>query len=319
MLTNTKKMLNDAKNNKYAIGAFNFTTIEQMQTILKIANDLNSPVILAASSSAIKYIGIQTIVAVAKVLETTYAVDFALHLDHGKTFEECKLAIDAGFTSVMIDGSMHPIEKNKELTKRVVNYAKPLNITVEAELGVLAGIEDDLVNKETLLTNPNEAVNFIEKTNIDSLAVSIGTSHGAYKYKGDPSLDFKRLKEIKNKTQIPLVLHGASSLDRDIVTKPFEKSGGKLHDTKGVPLDMTKKAIDNGICKVNIDTDLRISYTTGIRDKLKNPELFNIRDYQSFGLNQMTFTISNLIKKILRSENKNTWFASCIFYNIRIE
>ena len=306
MLVNTKKMLINAQKNKYAVGAFNFTNIMQMKTILKVANDLNSPVILSASSGALKFIGADIIVSVAKTLEKQYNIDFAIHLDHGTSFEICKLAIDSGFTSVMIDASMHSIDENIKITNQVIKYAKMYNVTTEAELGVLAGVEDNIKNEKSLLTDPNESYHFIKKTNVDSLAISIGTSHGAYKFKGTPNLDFSRLKEIKNKINTPLVLHGASSLDNRLISEPFKNSGGKLENAKGVPLEMLINAVDNGICKINIDTDLRVSYTTGLRKALNNCSEFNIRKYQKEGLDQMSIIVAYLIENVVKSSNKNT-------------
>ena len=216
-LVNAKKLLLDAQKNKEAIGAFNFTNLEQIDAILLAAQEKNCGVILQASKSAIKYMGLETCVALEKTKAKNLTIPVCLNVDHGSDFEMCKKAIDAGFTNVMIDGSHLPFEENIALTQKVVKYAHKKGVTVEAELGALKGKEDLLESKTQTYTNPQEALEFVTKTKVDSLAISIGTSHGAYKFTGASKLDIKRLGEIYNLTNIPLVLHGASSVPTNLV------------------------------------------------------------------------------------------------------
>lgn len=301
-LVNAKKLLLDAQKNKVAIGAFNFTNLEQIDAILLAAQEKNCGVILQASKSAIKYMGLETCVAMVKTKAKNLTIPVCLNLDHGSDFEICKKAIDAGFTNVMIDGSHLPFEENIALTQKVVKYAHKKGVTVEAELGALKGKEDLLESKTQTYTNPQEALEFVTKTKVDSLAISIGTSHGAYKFTGASKLDIKRLGEIYNLTNIPLVLHGASSVPANLVKK-FNSLGGSLEGAKGVSTASLKQAILNGICKINVDTDLRIAFTIGVKEHLVKNNTFNLRDYLDAGKQN----IINLVKEkidIFTSNNK---------------
>ena len=285
-LVNNIEMLKNAQKSKKAVGGFNFTTLEQLKTILKVANEQNYPVIIQASESAINFIGIETLVAMVKAEAKNVDIDICLNLDHGKNFEICKKAIDAGFTNVMIDCSSKPMDENIEITKKVVEYAHPRNVSVEAELGALKGVEDEVCSRSSVFTKPEEALLFVNQTNVDSLAVSIGTSHGAYKFTGESFLDIDRLKQIKLIVNVPLVLHGASMVDENLLCA-FEKSGGNIGNAKGVSKENLQNAIENGICKVNMDTDFRLAFTTGVRNSLKDPKIFNLRDYLKCGQTEM--------------------------------
>ena len=296
MLVNFKEMFKKAKAEKRAIGAFNFTTLEQLKAIIDAGNEKEYPCILATSESAINYMGLENIVFLVKNLTQNSKTEFVLHLDHGKNFEICKQCIDAGYTSVMIDASYLPFEENINETSKVVNYAKKFNVSVEAELGKLQGIEDEVVSSENIYTNPKEALEFIKRTGIDSLAISIGTSHGAYKFKGESKLNIALLKEIDTITNhFPLVLHGASSLN-DNLLKNFFNAGGELKNAKGVDENNLKQAIEYGICKINVDTDLRIAFTTGVRESLKQASTFNLRDYLTNGIQKMKLEVINRIE-----------------------
>lgn len=302
-LVNAKKLLNDAKLNTYAIGAYNFSNMEQLDAIIKASHDNNCGVIVQASSSAIKYMGLDTCVAMVKAKAKQYNIPVCLNLDHGKDFETCKKAIDAGFTNVMIDGSSLPLSDNILLTKKVVKYAHKKGVTVEAELGALSGIEDELQVKESKFTDPIQAKDFVEKTNVDSLAISIGTSHGAYKFEGSSKLDIKRLKQISNLTKIPLVLHGASSVSKTLVNN-YNRLGGNLAGAKGVSNKDLLLAIENGVCKINTDTDLRIAFTIGIKKHLKDNDTFNLRDYLN-AAKQENYTLVCEKIKLFTSKKSN--------------
>ena len=295
MLVNAKTLLLKAKKEKYAIGAFNFTTLEQLKSIIEASISTNQGCILATSETAIEYMGIQNIVSLVNNEVKNLELPFALHLDHGKSFEICKKCIDNGYTSVMIDASNLSYKDNIELTKSVVEYAKTRNVSVEAELGKLKGIEDIVNEKENVFTSPVEAKDFIQQTAIDSLAISIGTSHGAYKFIGECKLQIELLKEINLATNnFPLVLHGASSVSEELKNN-FEKSGGKIDNAKGVDDKSILKAIENGICKINVDTDLRIAFTTGVRNCLSKDKVFNLREYLKEGSQEMTKEVINRI------------------------
>lgn len=303
-LINTKTLLNKANKGKYAVGAFNFSNLESLQAIMETAAKLKSPVILGVSTSAIDYMGGQLMVEMVKGASKHYGVPAALHLDHGKTFEDCKNAIDLGFKSVMIDGSHLEYEENVKLTKKVVEYAKARNVTVEGELGQLKGIEDKVVSKTASYTNPQLAYEFVKETGVNSLAISIGTSHGAYKFKGKPNLKLKLLKEIKDLLpNTPLVLHGASSISTSLLIK-FFKSGGRIKRAIGVTEELLKKAIDLGINKVNVDSDLRIAFTAGTRRILKNKKEFNPRTYLRAGRSEIVNQVEYKISNIFGSKNK---------------
>lgn len=300
-LVNAKKILLDAKDSKKAVGGFNFTTLEQIKTILKICNENNYPVILQASSSAIKFMGLENIINIVKQETKNLNIDVCLNLDHGKDFEICKKCIDAGFTNVMIDASDKDFDENIKLTKQVVDYAHKFDVTVEAELGALKGVEDEVNVENSHFTDPDQAQIFVNQTNVDSLAISIGTSHGAYKFKGESKLNIDLLQKIKNKISIPLVLHGASMVDENL-TNCFNEAGGKLQNAHGVDEKSLLDAIRNGICKVNMDTDFRISFTTGVRECLKDGSIFNLRDYLSLGMKKMEAEVLKRIKILSNHE-----------------
>ena len=281
-LVNTKQMFEDAYKGGYAVGAFNVNNMEIVQAIVDAAKEVNAPLILQVSAGARKYaspIYLRKLVEAA-IEETDLPI--ALHLDHGDSFEICKQCIDDGFSSVMIDGSALPFEENIALAKKVAEYAHERNVTVEAELGKLAGIEDD-VNvsaEDAKFTDPDQAVEFVERSGVDSLAIAIGTSHGAYKFAGEPRLDFARLEKISALLpNYPLVLHGASS----VIPKYLEmcnQYGAAIPGAKGVPEDMLREAAKWGVCKINVDTDLRMAMTAAIRKVLvEQPAEFDPRKY----------------------------------------
>ncbi len=281
-LVTSTEMFRKAYEGGYAVGAFNVNNMEIIQGIVAAHKEENAPLILQVSAGARKYaspIYLRKLVEAA--IEDT-GLDIVLHLDHGDDFEICKSCIDGGFTSVMIDGSKYPLEQNIELTKRVVDYAHSKGVVVEGELGKLAGVEDavNVSAKDATYTVPEEAVRFVKETGVDSLAIAIGTSHGAYKFKGEPSLDFDRLETItKLLPNFPLVLHGASSVPREFVDL-CNKYGGAVPGAQGVPEEMLKRASKLGICKINIDTDLRLAMTASIRRILtENPAEFDPRKY----------------------------------------
>lgn len=305
MLQNTKEMLMKANDNGYSIGAFNITNLETMQGILEASVETNSPVILQTSESAIKYMGINNIYN----LVSGYNLDIpiALHLDHGKDFEICKQCIDNGWTSVMIDASSKSFEENVKLTKEVVEYAHERNVTVEAEISALAGIEDDVNISEdnAKYTDPEEAKRFVEETGCDSLAIAIGTSHGAYKFKGEAKLRYDILEQIKKVIpDTPIVLHGASTVIPELVETANEY-GGKINSAKGCPDEMLNEAAKRGVSKINVDTDLRLAMTAEIRKFLSNnPENFNPRDYLIKGKEKIKEIVIHKQKNVFMSENK---------------
>ncbi|MHB1661631.1 MAG: class II fructose-1,6-bisphosphate aldolase [bacterium] len=269
-LISAKIILGDANKNGYAVGAFNANNMEFIQAIFSAADSEKSPVIIAASEGAMKYAGPEMLYSMVKTLSNAYPeIPVALHLDHGSNLNAVMSAIRAGFTSVMIDASHFPFEENLKVTKQVVSICHPLGISVEAELGRLKGVEDNIsvAERDAVLVNPNEARDFVESSGIDFLAPAIGTSHGAFKFKGEAKLDFERLKKVKELTGIPLVLHGASSVP-ETASKKFEEFGGDLKGAKGVPFDVLKEAIKFGINKVNTDTDLRISFLAKVRESI---------------------------------------------------
>jgi fructose-bisphosphate aldolase class II len=278
MLVTNKDLMVPARKNGYAIGAFNVQNLESMSAIAEAATEEKSPVIMQITPSVIKYAGLAYISNLVKTAAQLAPVPVAMHLDHGGDFETAAKCIDAGFTSVMIDGSFLNFDENVALTKRVVSVARPKGVSVEAELGKLAGVEERSVEeKEAILTDPEAAVEFVEKTGVDTLAVAIGTSHGAYKFKSEAKLDLERLKVINEKVSIPLVLHGASSVPQWIVEKA-NKYGAELSGAKGIPEEQIKKAISLGIAKINIDTDLRLAFTATVREVLTNsPKNFDPR------------------------------------------
>ena len=278
MLVTNKDIMVPARKNGYAIGAFNVQNMESMQAVAEAATEEKSPVIMAITPSVIKYAGMPYISGLVKTAAQLAPVPIAMHLDHGEDFDTVLKCVAAGFSSVMIDGSFLKFEENIALTKRVVDVAHPNGISVEAELGKLAGIEERSVEeKEAILTDPNSAAEFVERTGVDALAVAIGTSHGAYKFKTEAKLDLERLKIIKEKIAIPLVLHGASTVPATLVEKAT-KYGASLVGAKGTPEQELKKAIELGIAKINTDTDLRLAFISSVREVLTNsPKEFDPR------------------------------------------
>jgi len=278
MLVTNKDLLLPARRKAYAVGAFNIQNLESLLAVAEAAVEEKSPVIVAVTPSAIKYAGLAYLVKIARIATEATPVPMSLHLDHGEDFETVSRCIEAGFTSVMIDGSFLKFEENIALTRRVVDLARPKGVSVEAELGRLAGVEEKTVEeKEAVLTDPSAAEEFVERTRVDALAVAIGTSHGAYKFKAEPKLDFERLRLIEERVDLPLVLHGASSVPSWIIEKAV-KYGAELTGARGIPEEHIKKAISLGIAKINIDTDLRLAFTATIREFLANsPKEFDPR------------------------------------------
>jgi len=278
VLVTNRDLLVPARREAYAVGAFNINNLESLLAVAEAAVEEKSPVIVAVTPSAIKYGGLASLSKIVKAAAESAPLPMSLHLDHGEDFETVSKCVTAGFTSVMIDGSFLTFEENIALTKHVVDLAHPKGVSVEAELGRLAGVEEKTVEeKEAVLTDPHTAKEFVERTSVDALAVAIGTSHGAYKFKAEPKLDFERLKLISKKVETPLVLHGASSVPAWIIEKA-SKYGAELKGAKGIPEDHIIKAISLGISKINIDTDLRLAFTATIREVLKNsPKEFDPR------------------------------------------
>ena len=306
-LVTSTEMFKKAYEGGYAVGAFNVNNMEIIQGIVEAHKEENAPLILQVSAGARKYanpIYLRKLVEAA--IETT-GLDIVLHLDHGDDFEICKSCIDGGFTSVMIDGSKYPLEQNIELTKRVVDYAHTKGVVVEGELGKLAGVEDAVkVNtKDATYTDPDDAVRFVKETGVDSLAIAIGTSHGAYKFKGEPSLDFDRLETItKMLPNFPLVLHGSSSVPKEFVDL-CNKYGGAVPGAQGVPEEMLKRASKLGVCKINIDTDLRLALTACIRKVFtESPAEFDPRKYLGPGRDAIKEMVRHKIIHVLGSQNK---------------
>ena len=317
-LVNTKEMFKKAYEGGYAIGAFNINNMEIVQAITEAAGELRSPVILQVSAGARKYAKQEYLLALAQAAIKDADVDLALHLDHGADFEICKACIDGGFTSVMIDGSHHSFEDNIALTKKVVEYAHAHGVVVEGELGVLAGVEDDVVAEQSSYTRPEEVEEFVNRTGVDSLAISIGTSHGAYKFtpkqctrneKGvlvPPPLRFDILAEIEKRLpEFPIVLHGASSVAPECV-EIINAFGGKLPDAVGIPEEQLRKAASMAVCKINIDSDIRLAMTAGIRQVFHDqPDVFDPRTYLTVARAEVKKMVAHKIKNVLGSENAN--------------
>ena len=306
-LVTSTEMFKKAYEGKYAVGAFNVNNMEIIQGIVDAAKAEQSPLILQVSAGARKYAKhIYLMKLVEAAIEDTN-LPICLHLDHGEDFEICKSCVDGGFTSVMIDASKHSFEENIELTKRVVDYAHNKGVVVEAELGKLAGVEDAIKvsAKDATYTDPDQAVEFVERTGVDSLAIAIGTSHGAYKFKGKPELDFARLEKISNLLpNFPLVLHGASTVLPEFVAICNEY-GGKLDGAQGVPEDMLLQAGKFGVCKINIDTDLRLAMTASVRKHLMtNPEDFDPRQYLKPARQAIQDMVTHKIREVLNSSNR---------------
>lgn len=306
-LVTSKEMFKKAYEGNYAVGAFNVNNMEIIQGIVDAAKQENAPLILQVSAGARKYanpIYLRKLVEAA--IEDT-GLDICLHLDHGEDFEICKQCVDDGFTSVMIDGSKYPFEENVALTKRVVEYAHSKGVVVEAELGKLAGVEDSInvSAKDATYTDPDQAYEFVKRTGVDSLAIAIGTSHGAYKFKGDPSLDFERLVTIcKLLPDFPIVLHGSSSVPREFVDL-CNKYGGQIPGAAGVPEEMLRRAAQMGVCKINIDTDLRLALTACIRQYfVEHPSEFDPRKYLGPGRTAIKDMVAHKMRDVLGCSNK---------------
>ena len=306
-LVTSTEMFKKAYEGHYAVGAFNVNNMEIIQGIVEAAKEEQSPFILQVSAGARKYANHVYLVKLVEAAMETTGLPICLHLDHGEDFEICKACVDGGFTSVMIDGSKHPFEENIELTRRVVEYAHSKGVVVEAELGRLAGVEDAVkVNaKDATYTDPDQAVEFVERTGCDSLAIAIGTSHGAYKFKGKPELDFARLEKITNLLPgFPLVLHGASTVIPEFVAE-CNKYGGKLDGAQGVPEDMLFKAGKFGVCKINIDTDLRLAMTASIRKHfVEAPGDFDPRQYLKPAREAIKAMVAHKMRDVLNSSGR---------------
>lgn len=306
-LVTTKEMFEKSMKEGFAIGAFNINNMEIIQGIVDAAQKQNSPVILQASSGAIKYARIKYLMKMVEAAVEETNIPIAIHLDHGPDFETCKMCIDNGFTSVMIDGSKYSFEENVALTKKVVDYAHERGVVVEAELGQLAGIEDDVNVSEddAKYTDPDQAKEFVERTGCDSLAIAIGTSHGAYKFKGEARLRMDILKQVKEKIpNTPIVLHGASTVIPELV-ETCNNYGGDIPGAKGVPDEILHEASLSGVSKINVDTDLRLAFTGEIRKSLaENPSAFDPRKYLTPAREKITEVVEHKIRDVFGSSNK---------------
>ena len=323
-LVNTREMFKKAINGGYAVPAFNFNNMEQLQAIIKASSELKSPVILQVSKGARNYAN-QTLLEYMAQGAVEYAKEIGckhpevvLHLDHGDSFELCKSCVDMGFSSVMIDGSSLPYDENVALTKKVVEYAHQFDVSVEGELGVLAGVEDEVASEVSHYTKPEEVIDFVTKTGVDSLAISIGTSHGAYKFKPEqctrdpktgvlvpPPLAFDVLDEIMQKLPgFPIVLHGSSSVPQEYVDM-INENGGKLPNAVGIPEEQLRKAAKSAVCKINIDSDSRLAFTAAVRKTLADkPAEFDPRKYCGPARDLMEVMYKHKITDVLGSDNK---------------
>lgn len=306
-LVTSTEMFRKAYKGGYAIGAFNVNNMEIVQGITEAAKEVNSPLILQVSSGARKYANHTYLMKLVEAAEIETDLPICLHLDHGDTFELCKSCIDGGFTSVMIDGSHLPFEENVKLTKRVVEYAHAHGAVVEGELGRLAGIEDaiNVSEEDSSYTKPEEVEEFVSGTGVDSLAIAIGTSHGAFKFKGEPNLRFDILDEVtKRLPGFPIVLHGASSVIPELVEK-INNYGGDMPGARGVPEEMLRQAARSAVCKINIDSDLRLAMTATIREYLAlNPGHFDPRQYLKPARAAIKELVKNKIVNVLGSDGK---------------
>ena len=304
-LVTTKDLMLDAQKNHYAIGAFNAENMEMVQAIIAAAEELRAPVIVQTTPGTLKYASPAMFHAMVAAAASEASVPVVMHLDHGSSYELAMQAFRAGYTSVMIDGSHLPYEENIALTKQVADYAHPRGVWVEAELGKLAGIEEHVASAEHVYTDPDQAVDFVRRTGCDSLAVAIGTSHGAYKFKGEARLDFDRLETISQKLPgYPLVLHGASSVPQEFVAL-CNKYGGQVGGAKGVPEDMLRKAAGMGVCKINVDTDIRLALTASIRQFLaEHPEQFDPRAYLKPARQAVQDMVAHKIRNVMGSSGK---------------
>lgn len=308
MLVTTKEMFKKSMKEHFAIGAFNVNNMEIIQGIMDAAAENKSPVVLQASSSAIKYARIGYLKKMVEAaVEEHPEVPVALHLDHGPDFETCKMCVDAGFTSVMFDGSKYDFEENVRLTKEVVDYAHAHGVVVEAELGKLAGIEDDVnvAANDAMYTDPEQAKEFVERTGCDSLAIAIGTSHGAYKFKGEARLRFDILAKVKELIpNTPIVLHGASTVIPELV-EMCNRYGGDIPGAKGVPDEILHEASLKGVSKINVDTDLRLAMTAQIRKVfVEEPSAFDPRKYLTPAREEVKATVSHKMKDVFGSANR---------------
>lgn len=308
-LVTTTEMFKKAYEGGYAIGAFNVNNMEIIQGITRAAKKLDAPVILQVSSGARKYASHGYLVAMVKAAAEETGLPIALHLDHGPDFETCKACIDGGFTSVMIDGSSLPYEENVALTKMVVEYAHAHGVVVEGELGTLAGVEDEVVvesGKESY-TNPDQVLDFVTRTGVDSLAIAIGTSHGAYKFKPGqkPQLRFDILEEVEKRLPgFPIVLHGASSVNQDDI-KTINQFGGEMPDAIGIPEDMLRKASSMAVCKINVDSDIRIAMTAALRKHFaEHPADFDPRKYLTPARDAIEGVVTHKIETVLGCAGK---------------
>ena len=306
-LVNTKKMFADANADGFAVGAFNFYNMETLSAILAAARATHSPIILAVSESALDYMGDKMLMAMISGANINPDEQIALHLDHGHSFESCARAIDMGFSTVMIDASGLPFAENIELSTRVAEYAHQHDVSVEAELGTLAGFEDENTNSNAeFFTDPNQAAEFVSRTGIDSLAVAIGTSHGAYKRKSsNDTLRFDILEKInKLLPNFPIVLHGASCIP-NVLVDIINKNGGDIKDANGIPIEQLRRAAEMNVCKINVDSDNRMAFTAAVREMLnQNPEMFNPREYMNTAKSAVYENTVGEIINIMGSVNK---------------
>ena len=308
-LVTTTEMFKKAYNGGYAVGAFNVNNMEIVQGIVEAAQELNSPIILQASAGARKYAKAAYLKKLVEAAVETSDIPIALHLDHGADFDICKDCVDGGFTSVMIDASSKPFEENIEVSKKVADYAHSKGAVVEAELGTLAGIEDavQVADDKAMFTDPDQVEEFVKKTGVDSLAIAIGTSHGAYKFKPgtDPKLRLDILEEVARRLPgFPIVLHGSSSVPQKFV-KIINEKGGALTDAIGIPEDQLREAAKGAVCKINIDSDLRLGMTAGIREHMvAHPDHFDPRQYLADGRTYVKEIVHDKIINVLGSENK---------------
>lgn len=307
MLVTSEEMFKKSLEEKFAIGAFNINNMEFVQAIMDAAANQNAPVILQTSSSALKYARVPYLKKMIEAGLEEHDIPVVLHLDHGPDFETCKFCIDNGYTSVMIDASKYDFDQNVELTKKVVDYAHERGVVVEAEIGTLSGIEDDVnvADDDAKYTNPEQAQEFVEKTGCDSLAIAIGTSHGAYKFKGEAKLRFDILEKVKELIpNTPIVLHGASTVIPEYV-EMCNKYGANLPGAKGVPDEVLHEASLRGVSKINVDTDLRLAMTAGIRQTfIEKPEVFDPRAYMGLGRTFIQETVEHKIRDVFGCNNK---------------
>ncbi len=306
-LVNTNQMMANALAGHYAVGAFNFYNMETFSAILRAARDTHSPIIMAVSESALKYMGDEMLMSMVRAAGIKPHEEIALHLDHGHSFESCAHAIDLGFSSVMIDASALPFDENIAISARVAEYAHRHSASAEAELGTLTGFEDENTNSNTeIFTRPADAAEFVARTNIDSLAVAIGTSHGAYKRKHDnETLRFDILAEIANiLPDLPLVLHGASCIP-DVLVDTINANGGNMSGARGIPIEQLKRAAKMNVCKINVDSDNRMAFTAAIREIFgAHPDIFNPREYLDAAKSAVYDNTVGEIINIMNSANR---------------